>query len=101
MEKEKSIKLKIEKLKDQKENLKFGYSKIMIIWIGIMIFLATTAITLSFEMPDIIWKIGSLVVFLIVIILSGIGFNTHLSKRAKKLEELAKEIQNLYDQLLK
>jgi malate/lactate dehydrogenase len=99
MNKSDLIKLKIEKLKDEKENLKFGYSTFSNAWFAIVIFLATTCIVVSGQLEGVGNVLISVVIFLSIIGISYLGFNRTIQDRHKKLDIIAKEIKKLYAQL--
>ncbi|MEA3343636.1 MAG: hypothetical protein U9Q92_05705 [archaeon] len=100
MKEEDKIKLKIEKLKDEKENIKFDHSAYSNAWFAILFFLATAAITITSELKGISEKIVALVVFLVLILVCYWGFNYAIQWRVKQLGDKAKEIKKLYNRLL-
>ena len=101
MKKEKRIKFQIEKLKDEKENLKFGHSVYSNAWLVTIIFLATVTITLINNLEEISSKIIALVILLILILISNQAFKFAIKDRMDKLNDKAKKIDNLYNKLLK
>ncbi len=100
MNKEKKILLKIEKLKDEKENIKFGYDKFSNFFLSFIIFFATTAIILATTLDWIVLKITSLVSFLVIILLSYfLFFKPALSERVNWLNDKAEQIKREYSKL--
>jgi hypothetical protein len=101
MNQEERIKLQIEKLKDEKENLKFGHSSYTVAYLSIIIFLATITISITNSIDGLMNK-GIILIFLMIIIfICHCGFNYAIKWRTDKLDEKAKEIEILYNRLLK
>ncbi len=96
MNKLEKVKIEISMLEDDKENLKFGYSQILVAYLGVLALLTTIFITLLTAYNEINDKITGLILLLAMIGLTSVIFIPALKMRAKRLEVIAKEIKERY-----
>lgn len=100
MDETEQLKIKIQKLESEKENVKFGYNQISFYYLSILVFLGTLAISSIGVLPSIFFKIMSGIVYLILMTGLFFGFRKPLKDRERKLNDIAKEINKLYEELL-
>lgn len=102
MNQEELIKLKIEQLKDQKENLKFGWDKFMQTHLFIIGISMSLIIGIMSYKRDLLITIISIISIIIVMIFFDTLLVTQGANiRFKKMNEKAKEIEKLYKKLLR
>lgn len=100
--KEDKIKIKIGRLKNIQDNLKFGMVTRLVLYVALVIFLLTL-ITLLINYYDtflqkVIAFFGGLILY---IVLTLYFYKTEFKWREKKLNDVASEIERQYDILLK
>lgn len=95
------IKLKIEHLESQKENLKFGYSQFSFYFLSLLVFFGTLSVSAMALFTSTQSKINMGVSYIILMSICFIVFRKPLNDRARKLKDIAKEIDGLYSELLK
>ena len=97
MNSEEKIKTKIENLIDLKKNWEFSFSHFLNVFLALLIFVGTITISVL----SVVKKIWAMTGFAVILIFLGIVFIPELKKRYANLEEIAKNIQDEYDLLLK
>jgi len=108
----KRIQIEIEKWKDEKENRKYAWDKIMYSQFTILAIFVSMIIGLISTDMNLYWKVGVIlgIVFLIIIsyfILQNIANGKYkilqklVNVKNKRMEQAAGKIQSLYDELLK
>ena len=101
MNKEKRTLLQIEKLKDEKENLKFDQSKTQQIWLPLVLFLVVSLMNILDGFTGILEKSIVIIVFVVMIFGFDYAMRARLSDREKSIKKKEKAIQRLYGELLK
>lgn len=98
---EKNIRLKIERLKEEKENRAFGFSKGMDTLFIILTVWATATLSISVSSWKLTTKVVAWIFNGVILFFAYKVFNPELKKREKRLEEIAKAINEEYQKLEK
>lgn len=102
MKTEELTKLKIEKLKDEKENLKYGWDKFLQSQLYILVIFITLLMGILSSNTSIINKLILIVCFIIIILISNyLFFKPGLEARYGGIIKKINEIESLYNQLIK
>lgn len=99
--KEQKIQFKIDRLKNIQDNLKFGLSSRLILYLALIIFLLTLIMTMINYYEVFVLKLAAFGFgVLMYLVLTFYFYNSEIKPREKKLKDIAREIEKYYDQLL-
>src|SRR3989344_4801920 len=101
MNKEKETELRIAQLKDEKENLKFGFEQFSSYLLQVVVMIAAASIAVISTFPDVIVRMVILGGCLVLIVLAYLKFKPELRSREERMKEKAKQIKEEYANLLK
>ncbi|MCL5730135.1 MAG: hypothetical protein M1165_01035 [Candidatus Pacearchaeota archaeon] len=98
MDEQKITELKIQRLQAQSDYQKFEYSQITNYHIGIIACLVAIYIPIIVSNKD--YSIISSVILIALIVVSHFGLRRFFKKNMKKIKDLSKEIERLYNELI-
>ena len=101
MNKEKEIELRIAQLKDEKENLKFGFEQFSSYLLQAVVMIAAAGVAAISAFQWVIVRVVILIGCLVLIMLAYLKFNPELKSRGERMKEKAKQIKAEYAKLLK
>lgn len=97
----KRIQIEIEKWKDEKENGKYAWDKIMYSQFTMLAIFVSMVVGLMSTDMNLCWKVSAILVIVILIIISYFIIQKLANGKYKRMEKAAGKIQSLYDELLK
>ena len=90
---------KIESLKNEKESLHFEMNNIFAYILAITIAIASISISVGAELSDIWLKIFSGLLFIGLMVITGLFFMKPLKKKGRRLKKINSELKNIYNEL--